>query len=68
MKTTTKDDVPLSEAKKHTKQPIRLKTVSGNGLNPEAFDKKFDEGIEDIIDSLNLSTIYRPNQEKSRNG
>ena len=27
------------------------------------FDKKFDDGVEDIIDDLDLSTLRRPNRD-----
>ena len=30
------------------------------------FDKKFDEGVEDIIDDLDLSSRRRPNREVRR--
>ncbi len=30
------------------------------------FDKKFDEGSEDITDELDLSSLKRPNQEQKR--
>jgi len=30
------------------------------------FDKKFDDGVEDIIDDLDLSTVRRPNKEQPR--
>jgi hypothetical protein len=30
------------------------------------FDRKFDDGVEDIIDDLDLSTMRRPNQEQKR--
>lgn len=33
-------------------------------MKPSDFDKKFDEGKEDIIDQLDLSTVRRPNQIK----
>ncbi len=35
-------------------------------MKAKAFDKKFDDNIEDIIDDLDLSTIRRPNQEQKR--
>lgn len=35
-------------------------------MKAEAFDKKFDDGEEDIIDDLNLSTVRRPNLEQKR--
>jgi hypothetical protein len=31
-------------------------------MKAKDFDKKFDEGKEDIIDDLDLSSIKRPNQ------
>ena len=30
------------------------------------FDKKFDAGIEDIIENLDMSTAARPNKEQRR--
>jgi hypothetical protein len=30
------------------------------------FDKKFDDGVEDIVDDLDLSTVRRPNKEQQR--
>ncbi len=30
------------------------------------FDKKFDDGVEDIMDDLDLSTLRRPNREVRR--
>ena len=30
------------------------------------FDKKFDDGSEDIVDDLDLSTISRPGREQRR--
>jgi hypothetical protein len=35
-------------------------------MKAKDFDKKFDDGVEDIIDDLDLSTIRRPNQEQKR--
>lgn len=35
-------------------------------MKAKDFDKKFDEGSEDIIDYLDLSNIKRPNQEQKR--
>lgn len=35
-------------------------------MKAEAFDKIFDDGIEDIISDLDLSTIKRPNQKQKR--
>nr|VFK61402.1 MAG: hypothetical protein BECKTUN1418F_GA0071002_12542 [Candidatus Kentron sp. TUN]VFK70339.1 MAG: hypothetical protein BECKTUN1418E_GA0071001_12572 [Candidatus Kentron sp. TUN] len=37
-------------------------------MKAEDFDKKFDDGVEDIIDDLALSTMHRPNQEQKRIG
>jgi len=31
------------------------------------FDRKFDEGVEDIIDEFDLSTATRPSQQKRVN-
>jgi hypothetical protein len=30
------------------------------------FDKKFDDGLEDIMDDIDLSTLRRPNREVRR--
>jgi len=30
------------------------------------FDKKFDDGVEDIVDDLDMSTATRPNKEQKR--
>jgi len=30
------------------------------------FDKKFDDGVEDIIDDLDLESATRPNREQKR--
>ncbi len=30
------------------------------------FDKKFDDGVEDIVEHLNMATVRRPNQEQKR--
>jgi hypothetical protein len=30
------------------------------------FDKKFDDGIEDVIDELDMSTLIRPNRQQKR--
>jgi hypothetical protein len=30
------------------------------------FDKKFDDGIEDVIDDLDMSTLIRPNKQQKR--
>ena len=35
-------------------------------MKAKDFDKKFDEGVEDIIEHLELSTMRRPNQEQKR--
>ena len=35
-------------------------------MKAKDFDKKFDEGKEDIIDELDLSNIKRPNQTPRR--
>ena len=35
-------------------------------MNASDFDKKFDDGVEDIIDELDLSTLRRPNREVRR--
>ncbi len=35
-------------------------------MKAEDFDRKFDEGKEDIIDDLDLSSIRRPNREPRR--
>ena len=35
-------------------------------MKAKDFDKKFDQGKEDIIDDLDLSTLRRPNQEQKR--
>ncbi|MCB1672547.1 MAG: CopG family transcriptional regulator [Gammaproteobacteria bacterium] len=35
-------------------------------MKAKNFDKKFDEGKEDIIDDLDLSTARRVNQEQKR--
>ncbi len=35
-------------------------------MNTNDFDKKFDEGKEDIVDDLDLSTARRVNQEQKR--
>jgi hypothetical protein len=35
-------------------------------MNAEEFDKKFDDGVEDIIDDLDLSTLRRPNRDVKR--
>ena len=35
-------------------------------MKAEDFDKKFDNGIEDIVDDLDMATLRRPNQEQKR--
>jgi hypothetical protein len=35
-------------------------------MNAEEFDKKFDDGLEDIIDDLDLSSRRRPNRDVKR--
>jgi len=35
-------------------------------MKAKVFDKKFDEGSDDIIDDLDLSTAQRVNQEQRR--
>jgi len=35
-------------------------------MKANEFDKKFDEGVEDIIDDLDLSNVRRPNREQRR--
>ncbi len=35
-------------------------------MKAEAFDQKFDEGQEDIIDNLDLSQLRRPGYEQRR--
>jgi hypothetical protein len=30
------------------------------------FDKKFDDGVEDIVDDLDMATASRPNKEQRR--
>ncbi|MDO8949771.1 MAG: CopG family transcriptional regulator [Actinomycetota bacterium] len=30
------------------------------------FDKKFDDGIEDVIDELDMTTLTRPNRQQKR--
>jgi len=35
-------------------------------MNAEEFDKKFDDGLEEIIDDLDLTTARRVNQEQKR--
>ncbi|MBC7292862.1 MAG: CopG family transcriptional regulator [Thermoleophilia bacterium] len=35
-------------------------------MKASEFDKKFDEGVEDIVDDLDLSRAARPNQSVRR--
>lgn len=35
-------------------------------MNASEFDKKFDDGVEDIVDDLDMSTATRPNKEQKR--
>lgn len=35
-------------------------------MNAEEFEKKFDEGQEDIVDDLDLTTAHRVNQQQKR--
>jgi hypothetical protein len=35
-------------------------------MKASEFDKKFDDGVEDIIDDLDMSTAIRPNKEQKR--
>ena len=35
-------------------------------MKASELDKKFDDGVEDIIDALDLSTAIRPNKEQRR--
>ncbi|WP_035986430.1 type II toxin-antitoxin system BrnA family antitoxin [Leptolyngbya sp. KIOST-1] len=35
-------------------------------MKAEAFDQKFDEGQEDIVDDLDLSQLRRPGYEQKR--
>ena len=35
-------------------------------MKASEFDRKFDEGNEDIVDDLDLSTVRRVNQEQKR--
>ena len=35
-------------------------------MKASEFDKKFDDGVEDIIDDLDLLTLRRPNREVRR--
>jgi hypothetical protein len=36
-------------------------------MKPSEFDKKIDDGVEDIIDELDLTTATRPNKQKRVN-
>ena len=35
-------------------------------MNARALDKRFDEGVEDVIDEFDLSMATRPNREQKR--
>ena len=35
-------------------------------MKAKDFDKKFDDGIEDIVGDLNIDTLRRPNHEQRR--
>jgi hypothetical protein len=35
-------------------------------MKAKKFDEKFDAGVEDIVDDLDLSTLKRPNQSQRR--
>jgi len=35
-------------------------------MKANEFDQKFDAGVEDIIDDLDMSTATRPNKEQKR--
>ncbi|TDB38289.1 MAG: CopG family transcriptional regulator [Actinobacteria bacterium] len=35
-------------------------------MNASEFDKKFDDGIEDIMDDLDMSSVIRPNRRHKR--
>jgi hypothetical protein len=35
-------------------------------MKASEFDKKFDDGVEDIINDLDMSTATRPNKEQKR--
>jgi hypothetical protein len=35
-------------------------------MKASEFDKKFDDGVEDIMDDLDLSRARRPNKEQQR--
>lgn len=36
-------------------------------MKASEFDKKFDDGVEDIMDDVDLSTAIRPNMQKRVN-
>ena len=35
-------------------------------MKASEFDKKFDDGVEDVIDDLDLTKVRRPNKEQQR--
>jgi hypothetical protein len=35
-------------------------------MKADDFDKKFDEGVEDVMDDLDMSTAERPHKEQRR--
>jgi hypothetical protein len=35
-------------------------------MKASEFDKRFDDGVEDIVDDLDLATLRRPNREVRR--
>jgi hypothetical protein len=35
-------------------------------MKASEFDKKFDAGVEDIVDDLDMSTATRPNKQQKR--
>lgn len=35
-------------------------------MKASEFDKKFDDGVEDIMDDLDLTKVRRPNKEQQR--
>ena len=35
-------------------------------MKAEQFDKTFDDGVDDIVDALDLSTLRRPHYEQQR--
>ena len=35
-------------------------------MKASEFDKKFDDGVEDVIDDLDLTKLRRPNKEQQR--